>query len=80
MFSWRRNSSPSIFSDVYSKPFWVQHTGAARQAHTCQAIILRNDKVAGMYAVHQREIYAVGTFVKGQCLCAVTLDLVGSIA
>lgn len=52
MFSWRRNSSPSIFSDVYSKPFWVQHTGAARQAHTCQAIILSNDKVAGMYAVY----------------------------
>lgn len=52
LFLWRRNSSPSIFSDVYSKPFWVQHTGAARQAHTCQAIILRNDKVAGMYAVY----------------------------
>ena len=30
--------------------------------------------------VHQREIYAVGTFVKGQRLRAVTLDLVGGVA
>ena len=57
----------------------VQHTGAARQAHTCQAIVLRDNKVARAYAVHQCKIYAGGTFFKGQGLCAVAPDLVGSI-
>lgn len=80
MFSWRRNSSPSIFSDVYSKPFWVQHTSAARQTHTCQPIILRDYKVTGVYTIHQLKVYAVGTFVKGQRLRTITLDLMGCIA
>ena len=48
--------------------------------YTCQSVVLRDYKVTGVYTVHQREIYAVGTFVKGQRLRAVTLDLVGGVA
>ena len=33
-----------------------------------------------MYTIYQRKIYAVGPLVKGHCLCAVTLNLVGGIA
>ena len=80
MFSWRRNSRPSIFSGVYSKPFWFS-TRARRARHIlAQPVILRNYKIAGVYTVHQREIYAVGTFVKGQCLRTIALDLVGGVA
>ena len=32
LFSWRRNSRPSIFSGVYSKPFWFS-TRARRARH-----------------------------------------------
>ena len=65
---------PGIFP-----PVLVEHPGIPGQAHGGKAVVLGDDDITGVHPVHQREVHAVGPFVKNQGFRPGAVKFVGCI-